>query len=61
MNILPIRIIVVFSHDFRALRPAIKIAHQPRYPFEELITHRLRLDEAEQALHRVIGEGEQAH
>lgn len=54
-----IKIIGVFSHDFRAIQPAIKIARQFRYPFEELITHRLRLDEAERALRLVAGEGKE--
>ena len=51
-----IKIMGVFSHDFRAVRPAIKMARQCRYPFQELITHRFPLGEAERALRLVAGE-----
>ena len=61
MNILLIRIIGVFSLDFRTLRRAIKNVHQPRYPFEESITHRLRLDEAQKVLRRVAGGERKPH
>ncbi|MBM4332626.1 MAG: zinc-binding dehydrogenase [Deltaproteobacteria bacterium] len=46
----------VFSHDFRAVRPAMQMARKGRYPFHELITHRLPLEEAERAL-RLVGGG----
>jgi len=51
-----IKIYGVLSHDFRAVRPAIKMARQARYPFEELITHRFSLEEAERAIRLVAGE-----
>jgi alcohol dehydrogenase len=51
-----IRITGVFSHDFRAVRPAVKMARQHRFPWEDLITHHLPLEEAERALRLVGGE-----
>jgi alcohol dehydrogenase len=48
----------VFSHDFRAVRPAIMMAKRGRYPLEELVTHRFPLEEAERALRLVGGEEE---
>jgi alcohol dehydrogenase len=51
-----IKIMGVFSHDLRAVQPAIKMARQQRFPFEELITHHFPLDEAERALRLVAGE-----
>jgi alcohol dehydrogenase len=50
-----IRLVGVFSHDFRAVRAAIRLVRQKRYPFEELISHRFKLEEAEQALRLVAG------
>ncbi|MEW6670867.1 MAG: alcohol dehydrogenase catalytic domain-containing protein [Thermodesulfobacteriota bacterium] len=49
-----IRLAGVFSHDFRAVRPAIRLVRQKRYPFEDLISHRFKLEEAEEAL-RLVG------
>ena len=49
-----IRMLGVFSQDFRAVRPAIRMVRQKRYPFEDLISHRFKLEEAEQAL-RLVG------
>jgi len=46
----------VFSHDFKAVKPAIKMAAKKKYPFEELITHRFGLEKAEHALKLVGGE-----
>jgi alcohol dehydrogenase len=55
-----IKIQGVYSHDSPAVRAAIKMAKSGRYPFEELITHRLPLSQAEQAIKMVAGEvGEQ--
>ena len=51
-----IRMVGVFSHDFRAVEPAIKMVRQSEYPFKELITHRFPLKDAEQALRLVAGE-----
>jgi hypothetical protein len=51
-----IRVQGVFSHDFRAVRPAIKMAGSGKYPFEELITHTLPLAQAERAVRLVAGE-----
>lgn len=53
-----IKLVGVFSHDFRAVRPAIKMARQGKYPFGEMISHRFPLEEAERALHLVGGEVE---
>ena len=46
----------VFSHDYPAVEPAIKIAESGKYPLEELVTHRLPLEEALHALKLVAGE-----
>ncbi len=46
----------VFSHDFDAVEPAIKMAASGDYPLDELITHRLPLEQAEYALQLVAGE-----
>ena len=53
-----IRMCGVFSHDFRAVRPAIALVRQGRYPFEDMITHRFPLAEAERAIRLVAGEEE---
>jgi alcohol dehydrogenase len=51
-----IRVQGVFSHDFYAVRPAIKMACAGKYPFEEMITHILPLAQAERAVRLVGGE-----
>jgi len=50
-----IKLLGVFSHDFRAVRAAIELVRQKRYPFEDLISHRFKLEDAEQALQLVGG------
>jgi alcohol dehydrogenase len=50
-----IKLVGVFSQDFRSVRPAIKMAREGRFPFDRLITHRLPLAQAEQALRLVSG------
>jgi threonine dehydrogenase-like Zn-dependent dehydrogenase len=42
----------------RALRPAIHLIESGRYPLERLCTHTFALDETEQALRTLGGEGE---
>lgn len=51
-----IRVQGVYSHDSRAVRPAIKMAGAGKYPFEELITHTFPLSQAERAVRLVAGE-----
>lgn len=51
-----IRVQGVFSHDSRAVRPAIKMARNGKYPFEELISHTFALAQAERAVRLVAGE-----
>lgn len=51
-----IRLQGVYSHDFKAVEPAIALARSGRFPLEELISHRLPLEQAEQALKLVGGE-----
>jgi len=51
-----IRVQGVYSHDSRAVRPAIKMARSGKYPFEELITHTLPLAQAERAVRLAAGE-----
>jgi len=50
-----IKMLGVFSHDFRAVRPAIRLVRQKKYPFEDLISHRFKLEDAEHALNLVAG------
>ena len=45
-----------FSHDIRAVLPAIQIVESRRYPLEEMITHRYPVDQAETALRVAAGE-----
>jgi alcohol dehydrogenase len=52
-----VQILGVFSHDFRAVRPAVKMAEKKRFPFEELISHCFPLEDAEKAIRLVAGEG----
>lgn len=55
-----IKMLGVCSQDSPAVRAAIKMARSGRYPFEELITQRLPLSQAEKAVKMVAGEiGEQ--
>ncbi len=51
-----VQLLGVFSHDFRAVRPAIKMVKKKRFPFEELISHCFPLENAETALKLVAGE-----
>jgi alcohol dehydrogenase len=51
-----IRILGVYSHDFRAVRPAIKMVRQKQFPFEDLISHTFPLEDAEKAVLMVAGE-----
>ncbi len=46
----------VFSHDFKAVEPAIRMAASGRYPLAEMISHRLPLSEARRAIALVAGE-----
>ncbi|MCB2227902.1 MAG: zinc-binding dehydrogenase [Desulfarculaceae bacterium] len=46
----------VFSHDYPAVEPAIKVAASGRYPLEDMVTHRLPLEQARHALALVGGE-----
>ncbi len=49
-----IRMVGVLSHNSRAVRCAIKMAKT--YPFEELVSHRFPLHEAEKAIRLTAGE-----
>jgi alcohol dehydrogenase len=51
-----IRILGVFSHDFRAVGPAIEIAKRRKYPLKDMISHRLPLEKAGYALALVGGD-----
>jgi alcohol dehydrogenase len=51
-----VQLLGVFSHDFRAVRPAITMAKKKRFPFEDLISHCFPLEDAERALKLVAGE-----
>lgn len=46
----------VFSHDFQAVEPAIKIAARGAYPIEDMISHCFPLEDAEKALKLAGGE-----
>jgi alcohol dehydrogenase len=49
-----VRVQGVFSHDFRSVLPAIRLAESGKYPLERMVTHRFPLEEAERAV-RVAG------
>ena len=51
-----LKLLGVYSHDFKAVEPAIRMAAKGGYPFEEMITHRLPLEKAEYAIKLVAGE-----
>ena len=51
-----IRLIGVFSHDCRAVTAAIEMVKRKRYPFRDMISHRLPLEKARHALALVGGE-----
>ena len=51
-----LKLLGVYSHDFKAVEPAIRLAARGDYPFEEMITHRLPLEQAEHAIKLVAGE-----
>lgn len=53
-----IRLQGVFSQDFEAVGPAIKMAREGRYPLKDLITHRLPLEQAEYGIKLVAGQVE---
>ena len=54
-----LRLIGVYSQDFRSVRPAIKMVRNSRLPFEDLISHCFPLEEAEKAIHLVAGKGDE--
>jgi len=45
-----LRVLGVFSHDYPAVEAAIRMVRNSRYPFEDMITHRFPLEQAEQAV-----------
>lgn len=51
-----LRLIGVFSHDFNSVKPAIKLAAHSEYPFEDMISHRFALEDAEKAIKLVSGD-----
>ncbi|QTA92923.1 zinc-dependent alcohol dehydrogenase [Desulfonema magnum] len=51
-----IKIFGAYSQNFQSVRAAIKMVCQARYPFEEMITHRFPLKDAEQAVRMAAGE-----
>ena len=58
MNCLQSEMKRAFSHNSDAVTPAIELAASGRYPFEELVTHRFPLEEAEKAVKLMAGEME---
>jgi alcohol dehydrogenase len=46
----------VFSHDFKAVEPAIRMAARGKYPLADMITHRFPLEDALKAVKLVGGE-----
>ena len=45
------------GHSFKSVEMAIAIIASGKYPLEEMCTHVFTLDEVDQALHTVGGEG----
>ena len=45
-----LRVLGVFSHDYPAVEAAIRLVRNSSYPFEDMITHRFPLEQAEQAV-----------
>jgi threonine dehydrogenase-like Zn-dependent dehydrogenase len=54
-----LKLLGVYSHDFRAVRPAIKMVRNSSLPFGDLISHCFPLEDAEKAVHLVAGQGEE--
>lgn len=54
-----LKLLGVYSHDFRAVRPAIKMVRNSTRPFSELISHCFPLEDAEKAVHLVAGKGDE--
>ncbi|MBS4021005.1 MAG: alcohol dehydrogenase catalytic domain-containing protein [Dethiobacter sp.] len=52
------RIYGVYSHDGNAVRRAIGLAESGRFPWDDMVTHVFRLEEAEKAIKVVAGEVE---
>jgi len=53
-----VRVQGVYSHDFRSVIPAIRLAESGKYPLEKMVTHRFPLEEAEKAVRIAGGEVE---
>jgi alcohol dehydrogenase len=51
-----LKILGVFSHNFRSVDAAIKLAGKGNYPMAEMISHRFPLERAEEAIKLVGGE-----
>jgi len=51
-----VRVQGAFSHDFRSVLPAIRLAESGKYPLEKMVTHRFPLEEAEMAVKVAGGE-----
>jgi alcohol dehydrogenase len=51
-----LKLLGVFSHDFRAVNAAIKLARTHKYPLAEMISHRFSLEQAQHAIQLVGGE-----
>jgi alcohol dehydrogenase len=54
-----VRIHGVFSHDFRSVIPAIRLAESGKYPLERMVTHQFPLKDAEKAVKVAGGEIEE--
>jgi alcohol dehydrogenase len=53
-----LKLLGAYSQDFESVEAAIKLVSRGKYPLEEMISHRLPLEEAERALRLVGGESE---
>ena len=51
----------VYTSTARAVRAAVSLIESARYPLQEMVTHRFRLSEAEQAVRTVAGENPDAY
>ncbi|RKY01929.1 MAG: zinc-binding alcohol dehydrogenase [Spirochaetes bacterium] len=56
MIIKELTVLGVFSQDIKSVLPAIKLAESNKYPLDNMVTHRFKVEEAEKAVQIAGGE-----